>query len=383
MIAMGKSSFRVNLVQVGIGLIGRTTIEQVLEFRDRWRTELGLDVVYRGLISSDGAVACDEPDGYSEKTLRRVVEARTSKRRLADAAPEFGLTVRDRFEALDIALSHGPAIVIDTATGERSAALVARALAHGAGAVFSNKAPLALANGSPEGDAIWKAAGPRGLVRYETSCGAGLPVISTLRSLLDTGDEVIEIVGALSGTLGAIFSDVANNVPFSAAVKSAKERGYTEPDPRDDLSGLDVARKALILARTIGRRIDLSDLTIENLVPASLQSLSVESFLDQVDELDSKMAEAAQAATADGKTLKYVATIRPEGTIAVGLRPIDRSTVLGALQGPENIISFKTKRYDAYPLNVTGPGAGADVTAAGVVSDLLSLATHTSFATGN
>lgn len=377
--AMSNSSFRVNLVQVGIGLIGRTTIEQILEYRDRWRTDFGLDVIYRGLISSDGAVACDEPDGYSEKTLRRVIDARESKRPLAEVAPHFGLTVRDRFEAIDIALSQGPTIVIDTATGERSAAVMAKVLADGAGAVFSNKAPLALASGSFDGNAIWSATGPSGLVRYETTCGAGLPVISTLQTLLNSGDDVIEIIGALSGTLGAIFSDVSNDLPFSAAVKSAMERGYTEPDPRDDLSGLDVARKALILARTMGRHIDLSELAVENLVPPSLQSIPVESFLNRVQELDESMAQSARAASADGKTLKYVATIRPEGPIVVGLRAIDRSTVLGALQGPENIISFRTRRYDIYPLNITGPGAGADVTAAGVVADLLSLATHSSF----
>jgi homoserine dehydrogenase len=225
------------------------------------------------------------------------------------------------------------------------------------------------------GDAIWACAGPLGLVRYETTCGAGLPVISTLRSLIDTGDEVIEIVGALSGTFGAIFSDVANGKPFSAAVRSAKEQGYTEPDPRDDLSGLDVARKALILARTMGRRVDLSELEIENLVPEAMRGLSVDDFLARASALDAAMAERAAEAKASGKALKYVATVRPDGPIAVGLRAIGKETVLGALQGPENIISFRTKRYDAYPLNVTGPGAGAAVTAAGVVADVLALAT--------
>ena len=170
--------------------------------------------------------------------------------------------------------------------------------------VFSNKSPFALPTGDPAGDAIWAAAGANGAVRYETTCGAGLPVISTLRSLLDTGDEVIEILGTVSGTLGAIFSDVAAGKTFSSAVRSAKERGYTEPDPRDDLSGLDVARKALILARTIGRTIDLSDLEIESLVPASLRDCSVPDYLDRVSDQDAEMAARAAEATAAGKTLK-------------------------------------------------------------------------------
>ncbi|MCC6792296.1 MAG: hypothetical protein IT336_11435, partial [Thermomicrobiales bacterium] len=188
-------------------------------------------------------------------------------------------------------------------------------------------------------------------------------------------DDVIEIAGTVSGTFGAIFSDVAAGTPFSTAVRSAKERGYTEPDPRDDLSGLDVARKALILARTIGRSLDLDDIRVESLVPESLRSVSVEEYLARVAEQDAEIAERASAAAASGKTLKYVAQVRPEGEIAVGLQPVATNTVLGALQGPENIVSFRTARYDAYPMNITGPGAGAAVTAAGVVADILALAT--------
>jgi homoserine dehydrogenase len=375
MTSMGSSVRRINLVQVGVGLIGCTTIEQVLDHRARWQRDLGLDVVYRGLIDFDGAVACSDPDGYSEKTLRGVVEARKQRRGLAEVAPELGLTPRQAADALEIASAHGPTIVLDTAVGEATAELDAKALAAGAGLVFSNKAPFAMPHGTPAGDAVWACAGTLGRVRYETTCGAGLPVISTLRSLLDTGDEVIEIVGAVSGTFGAIFSDVANGKPFSAAVRSAKDLGYTEPDPRDDLSGLDVARKALILARTIGRQVDLDELEIENLVPESLRGLGVPEFLDRANELDAAMEARADEAKTAGKALKYVATIRPDGPIAVGLRAIGKETVLGALQGPENIISFRTKRYDAYPLNVTGPGAGAAVTAAGVVADMLALAT--------
>src|SRR5215204_6462444 len=198
MTGMGRSVRRINLVQIGVGLIGRTTIEQVLDHRARWQRDLGLDVVYRGLIDSDGAVACGDPDGYSEQTLRRVVEARKQRRGLAAVAPELKLTPRQATEALAIATAHGATIVIDTAVGEATAELDAKALTAGAGLVFSNKAPFAMPHGTPVGDAIWACAGPLGRVRYETTCGAGLPVISTLRSLLDTGDDVIEIVGAVS-----------------------------------------------------------------------------------------------------------------------------------------------------------------------------------------
>jgi len=364
----------INLIQVGVGLIGRTTIEQVLDNRERWRETLGIEVHYRGLIELEGGTACEDPGGYSDATLRGVCEARASRRAMPDIAAEFGLTIRDPRDVIERVTRLGPTIVLDTAVGDRTAEIDAFALERGAGLALSNKAPLAMPAGAV-GDALWACAGPRGRVRYETTCGAGLPVISTLRSLLDTGDQVIEIVGALSGTLGAIFSDVAAGKPFSAAVRSAKERGYTEPDPRDDLSGLDVARKALILARTLGRRIDLAEISVENLVPEELRSVSVAEFLDRASESDPAMAARAEEARAEGKVLKYVATVRPDEPISVGVRAVASNTVLGALQGPENIITFRTSRYDDYPLTVTGPGAGAAVTAAGVVADMLALAT--------
>ena len=220
---------------------------------------------------------------------------------------------------------------------------------------------------------LWDSA-TAGSVRYETTCGAGLPVISTLRSLLATGDEVIEIVGCLSGTLGAIFSSVAQDLPMSRAIRDAKEAGYTEPDPRDDLSGLDVARKALILARTIGRTVELEDIAVESLVPAELRSVSIDDFMNGVSAHDQIMTDRQRSAAANGETLKYVATIPASGPIKVGVQPVSLSTVIGALQGPENIISIRTRRYDAYPLTISGPGAGADVTAAGMIADMLDLA---------
>jgi homoserine dehydrogenase len=224
------------------------------------------------------------------------------------------------------------------------------------------------------GEQLWLETGPCGSVRYEATVGAGLPVLSTLRTLLDTGDEIIEITGTVSGTFGAIFSDLAAGSPFSQAVRTAKANGYTEPDPRDDLSGLDVARKALILARTIGRTLDLTDIAIESLVPDALTGVSIEEFLDQISLLDASISERSSDAAANGDVLKYVLAVRPDGAISVGVAPVSQRTVLGALQGPENIVSFRTARYDRYPLVVSGPGAGAAVTAAGMTADMLALA---------
>jgi homoserine dehydrogenase len=278
--------------------------------------------------------------------------------------------------AIDELAQRGTLVVVDAAAGEVTAELDVRALEHGASVVLSNKAPLALPRDDPRTRVLWMEAGPGGRLRYEATCGAGLPVISTLRALLDTGDEPIEIVGALSGTMGAIFSDVAAGKPFSAAVRAAKERGYTEPDPRDDLSGLDVARKALILARTMGRAIDLSDIGVQSLVPEALTGMSVPAFLDRIRDEDESIAALAWSAQDEAAALKYVATVPADGAVVVGLRQVPKATVLGALQGPENIISMRTRRYDDYPCVISGPGAGAAVTAAGMLADVLALASR-------
>ncbi len=365
---------RIHLVQVGVGLIGGTTVSQVIAHRALWRERFGIELSYAALIDIDGAIVAEDASGFSDEQLTSALEARKNRASMVEIATAGGHHLMEGGTAIGEVAAMGAFIVSDTAAGSATLPIASRSLELGGGMVFSNKSPFAMPFGDTAGDAIWAAAGANGAVRYETTCGAGLPVISSLRTLLDTGDEVIEIMGALSGTLGAIFSDVAAGKSFSSAVKSAKALGYTEPDPRDDLSGLDVARKALILARTMGRKLDLTDIGIESLVPQSLRDVSVPEYLDRVSEQDAEMAARAAEATAAGKTLKYVAQVRPDGQISVGVRAISTSTVLGALQGPENIISFRTKRYDDYPMNITGPGAGAAVTAAGVVADILALA---------
>lgn len=356
---------RIAVVQVGYGTVGGAVIEQVLANRPAWRASLGLDVRVAAVAGRSGAVAIEKDAELDERSLRTVVAARSG----AGTRGTMPLT-----EILPHIRDHDAAIVMDASAGEHSADALVAALEAGAGVVLSNKAPLAMPQGDPRTQALWAETGPLGRLRYEATCGAGLPVISTLRALLDTGDQVLEITGALSGTFGAIFSAVAAGQPFAAAVRDARERGYTEPDPRDDLSGLDVARKALILSRTLGRAIDLEAITVHSLVPAHLADVDVATFLDRLVEMDPEIAGMARDAGGAGASLKFVASLARDGAVTVGLRHIPRTTVLGSLQGPENIVSFRTQRYDEYPLVVSGPGAGAHVTAAGMVADALALA---------
>jgi homoserine dehydrogenase len=345
---------RVDLTLAGFGLIGSEVCRLISANAAFWRSGLDLDVRLVEIRSSRGRLAFDR-DGIGPD----VIVGLTRQAHPIDDADSGA------------AAGHGLPILMDAATGTGAVDLAKRFLRDGGCVVYSNKAPLSQA--TPQASALWDAAGS-GKVRYETTCGAGLPVISTVASLLRSGDRVVQITGCLSGTLGAIFSSVADGQPMSTAIRAAKDAGYTEPDPRDDLSGLDVARKALILARTIGRKVDLEDLAIESLVPADLATGSIDEFLDQIAAYDSGIASRQTAAVESGATLKYVATVPADGPIEVGLASVPTTTVLGALQGPENIISIRTERYDRYPLAISGPGAGAAVTAAGMIADMLDLA---------
>ncbi len=363
---------RIVLVHIGAGTVGGAAIEQELEQRDRWKAVFGIDVVIGAVIGAGGAIVAESADGLPAELLREIASNRKAGVRVVESAARQGFAPVDPIEAIGRLAAFGDLIGMDAGAGDTTTRLDAELLRLGGCVVLSNKAPLAMSYGTA-GDALWAETSPGGRVRYEATCGAGLPIISTLRSLIDTGDVIEEITGTVSGTFGAIFSDVASGDTFSAAVCTAKANGYTEPDPRDDLSGLDVARKALILARTIGRKVELGDIEIEGLVPDELKSVSVQQFLDAICSLDESIAARSVQANADHSVLKYVATVRPKGALEVGISPVSTGTVLGALQGPENIVSIRTQRYDHYPLNITGPGAGAAVTAAGMTADMLAL----------
>lgn len=356
---------RVALVQVGYGVVGGAVISQVLEQRAAWRERLGLDVRIAAVAGRNGAVAI-ESGGEIAPDVLQALARRTGRRPDATGVPlgEIVGQVRDA----------DTVIVLDAAAGDGTTDCLVGCLQQGGGAVLSNKAPVALPASDPRTKILWDETRTGGRLRYEATCGAGLPVISTMRTLLDTGDEVIEITGALSGTLGAIFSDVAVKTPFSEAVERAKDNGYTEPDPRDDLSGLDVARKALILARTAGRMVDLDVVSVQSLVPDELLNVDIDSFMENLDISDAEIARMAAQAASQRSSLKYIASLPEDGSITVGLKAVPRSTVLGALQGPENIVSIRTCRYDEYPTVISGPGAGAEVTAAGMLGDTLALA---------
>ena len=366
---------RITLVQIGIGTVGGAVIEQVVAHRDHWRSTLGIDIQIGAIVTRAGAVVSADGGSLPDAVLTGLVRGRR------DGTTDTALTVASidviaPVPAVERLAEAGPVVAVDAGAGEGSVPMLAATLNGGGAAVLANKAPLAMPWAEPASQLLWAEARSGGRLRYEATCGAGLPIVSTIRSLVDTADEIVEIQGTVSGTFGTIFSDIAAGQAFGDAVRDAAAHGYTEPDPRDDLSGLDVARKALILARTLGRSYDLSQMAVESLVPAELAGadVGVDAFLDRIGEQDEIIGRLAADADRSNGTLKYLMTVCHDAVPTVGLRAVPKRGVLGALHGPENVVVIRSQRYDDYPLAIYGPGAGAEVTAAGVLADVLGVA---------
>jgi homoserine dehydrogenase len=394
------------LLQFGPGTVGQEFARQLYAQSFRLETELGLTFDYGGLFGRNGGLVAGGSASDYLVPFRLAGEepaaglfARLRQGDRDSRLPSGWYTCKDPMDLLEApvggpeALTWSDTYVVDTSTGDSSSLFpfMEQALARGARVIVANKKLLV---GTQNEFTTLTRFGPRRLM-CETTVGAGLPIISTLRSLLSTGDEVIEITGCMSGTLGYICSSLEREVPFSQSVWRAREQGFTEPDPRVDLSGQDVARKALILARLWraelprrqetrepdtgsagssaggGNAIELDQIVTEPLFPKGMAQLDTDEFLQALPELDQEYAARLRRARSRGHTLRYTARIALAGC-RVGLEevPLDGSMGRG-LQGPDNIFRFRTRRYREQPLIVQGPGAGPEVTAAGVVSDLL------------
>ena len=264
------------------------------------------------------------------------------------------------------------ALLIDCSANDAVASHYADWLAAGLHVITPNK----LAGSGPL--ARWQAihAACRGGMRfrYEATVCAGLPVMQTLRDLLDTGDELLAVDGMFSGTLAWLCNRHDGKQPFSALLREAHALGYTEPDPRDDLSGLDVARKLVILSREAGRALSLADVEVQSLVPPALADLSSAEFMQRLDELDAPMARQLAAARAEGGVLRHVASLDRHGHARVRLAVLPAAHPFAHTRLTDNVVQFTTRRYCDNPLLVQGPGAGPEVTAAGVFADLLRIA---------
>jgi bifunctional aspartokinase / homoserine dehydrogenase 1 len=354
---------QMEIVLLGFGQIGRA-LSTLLSRVDRPALSLRVAAV----IDRSGFIF--DPDGISPRRLATLAAQKEKGRRLADL-PE------GKSAATLEAVSHVAAyaltrpVLVDV-TADDTAEVLEQALTHGMDLVLANKRPLA--DRQEVSNALWQTAQARGRrILHEATVGAGLPIIDTYHKLVESGDRVHRIEGLLSGTLGYVLSQVSDGVSFSKAVTTAMARGYTEPDPRDDLSGMDVARKALILGRLLGYRGELSESGVESLVPDWARTLTREGFLDRLPELDSQWKSRVNAAAAENSVLRYVASVTAE-EVAVGVQAVPATSALASIKGSDNQLVFITERYNTNPLVITGPGAGAEVTAAGVLNDILRLA---------
>lgn len=366
----------VPIILLGLGGVGRALVRLLVEHRGLHAAEYGLTFSLLALCDRDGGVIALY-EGLDDVTLLDLVSFKAGGGRLAEYSA--GGPQNDLAAVIDIAGRTG-AVVVDCTATEATVPALLYALDKRYKIVLANKKPLTVEQ--EVYDRLTRAGRtedgrpPRQLARtrWETTCGAGLPVIATLNRLVASGDPVQRIAGTFSGTLGYVMTGLQQGEPFSEVVTQAHELGYTEPDPRDDLGGVDVARKALILARGLGWQMDLADVEVTGLYPAEMDGLSVPEFMAALPTLDADLRRLVETAAATGKVLRYAATVE-KGRCVIGPTLVDAASPLGRLTGTDNLVEFHTRWYAPTPLVIQGRGAGVDATAAGVLSDIVELAT--------
>lgn len=334
----------------GVGAVGSTLLKQISGFP---ATENSVRVI--GVCNSKHTLWIDRPQqGYSLRNLLR--------------AP-----ARDWDEIIKKLTSYekGSVVFVDTTGNLDVSSLYTRLLSNNIHVVTASK--LANTRTQQEYDDLHLTARANGArFLFETNVGAGLPIIDTIQNLLITGDKIDEISGVLSGTMTYLFSELDKRKSFSKAVINARALGYAEPDPRDDLSGEDVARKFMILARICGHRLEREDLEVESLIPEALGNVDASEFLEKLHEHDSWWSEKVENASRKGQRLRYTGKLK-NGKIKIGVEAVPSDSSVGRLTGTNNLIQIKSSRYSDQNLVIQGPGAGKEVTAAGVLADILKI----------
>jgi aspartokinase/homoserine dehydrogenase 1 len=346
-----------NLFICGVGTVGGKLIEQIRAQYEQLKEHSHLKLNVVGIASSHNAIY--SRDGLDLDNYRQQL------RDAEDSTPE-----KLRNTILDMNIFNS--VFVDCTASQDIAALYQSFLNHNINVVAANKVA---ASSRYENYALLKeTALSRGVkFLFETNVGAGLPIISTINDLRNSGDRILKIEAVLSGTLNFIFNEISADVSFSETVRRAKEQGYSEPDPRIDLSGVDVIRKLVILTREAGYRVDQSDVEKSLFVPDDYFRGSVDDFWKRLPELDHEFELRRQKLEAEGKRWRFVATMEA-GRTSVALRAVDSNHPFYNLEGSNNIILLTTERYKEYPMQIKGYGAGASVTAAGVFANIMSIA---------
>ena len=345
-----------NLFICGIGTVGGMLIEQIRSQYEELMRRNGLKLNVVGIASSKKYLL--DRDGIDLSTYKeQLTNAPLPDQKLSDAIVQMNI-----FNS----------VFVDCTASKEIAGLYQTFLEHNISVIAANK--LAASSDYDNYIKLKKTARDRGVwFRYETNVGAGLPIIGTINDLRNSGDKILKIEAVLSGTLNFIFNEIAADVPFSETVRRAKEQGYSEPDPRIDLSGTDVVRKLVILTREAGYKVEQQDVEKHLFVPDSYFEGSVEDFWAKLPALDADFEARRQQLEANGKRWRFVATME-HGKTNVSLKEVDRNHPFYNLEGSNNIVLLTTERYKEYPMQIQGYGAGASVTAAGVFANIMSIA---------
>lgn len=357
---------RIPVIVFGAGGVGSALLRQIVDGRDH--TTNRTNVYFNVVAVTDSKTWQWAAHGLTDERLLDIAAAKGQGLAVDPAwREEMPIEMKRPSEhgVLDTASEAEleNVIVVDVTAADTMESVLKRSLNLGHSVVLANKKPMA----APWEHASGFFSHPR--VRHESTVGGGQPVIATLRYLVDTCDPIYHIEGQMSGTLGYICQQLDKGVAFSTAVQQAKNSGYTEPDPRDDLSGLDVMRKLLILGRMAGWPLEEGDLTVESLYMPEMAALSVPEFMTAVSQLDEPIRQRVDEAQANGQVLRYVAEVTSQGG-SVGLKALPAHSGLANLK----YISFRTERYNDEPLLIGGKGAGVEMTAAGVIGDMINLA---------
>ena len=345
-----------NLFICGVGTVGSKLIEQIRSQYETLMQRNGLKLNVVGIASSKAGIF--DRDGIDLENYRELLKAPEAQ----------GRNLKDEVVGMNIFNS----VFVDCTASKEIAALYQTFLEHNISIIAANK--IAASSDYDNYLKLKKTARDRGVwFRYETNVGAGLPIIGTINDLRNSGDKILKIEAVLSGTLNFIFNEISANVPFSETVRRAKEQGYSEPDPRIDLSGTDVVRKLVILTREAGYQVEQQDVEKQLFVPNSYFEGSVDDFWKQLPALDADFEKRRQQLEAEGKRWRFVATME-HGKTNVALKEVDRNHPFYNLEGSNNIVLLTTERYKEYPMQIQGYGAGASVTAAGVFANIMSIA---------
>lgn len=350
-----SENVELNVFLLGIGLVGGNLLEQLKQQQPKLLKEKHLKIKLAGVANS-------------KKMLfnREGIDIATFKEKMLADGQNSSL---EQFKNEIIGLNMYNSIFVDCTANNKAAGLYAELLNANISIVTANKVA---ASSEYENYALLKKIAKRKGAKFlfETNVGAGLPIINTLNDLMNSGDTILKIEAVLSGTLNFIFNTISENIPLSQTIRMAKEQGYAEPDPRIDLSGVDVARKLLILVRESGYQFDMKDIKINTFIPEKYFQGSVDDFWKNIPEIDAEFEAKRKKLAEAGKFWRFVAKFE-DGKAEIGLQEIGANHPFADLQGSNNLVMFTTERYHDFPMMIKGYGAGAAVTAAGVFADII------------